>query len=90
MRFEKIMEADEVSLYTLVSAAMAAGLDLREVVVSYAGCGSHNVLVQSMEAEAHLADEETFVPTVGPAWEWNEKRKQTGDLVPGHDGEVGF
>ena len=46
-----IVERDEISLYELLGLAMREGLDLRNVVVSYAGCGSHNVLVSSLEEE---------------------------------------
>ena len=44
-----IAERDEISLYELLGLAMREGLDLRKVVVSYAGCGSHGVLVSSLE-----------------------------------------
>ena len=47
-----LKETGEISLYELLGIAMAEGLDLREVVVSYAGCGSHGVLVTSMEEAA--------------------------------------
>jgi hypothetical protein len=49
-----LAERDEISLYELLGIAMREGLDLRKVVVSYAGCGSHNVLVTSPE-EAYQA-----------------------------------
>lgn len=46
-----LTETDEISLYELLGIAMREGLDLRKVVVSYAGCGSHTVLVVSLDED---------------------------------------
>ena len=62
-----LKETAEVSLYELLSMAMAEGLDLRDVFVGYAGCGSHNVGVWAIE-EATPADGTepiTLVPAKG-------------------------
>ncbi len=63
-----LQETDEISLYALLGIAMREGLDLREVVVSYAGCGSHNVMVSALEEDTpkrQLVPVEDFDPGVG-------------------------
>ena len=57
-----LQETDEISLYALLGIAMREGLDLRDVVVSYAGCGSHNVLVSSLEEVTPADGTETLTP----------------------------
>ena len=59
-----LQETEEISLYALLGIAMREGLDLRDVVVSYAGCGSHNVLVSSLEevTPADGTEKITLVP----------------------------
>ena len=59
-----LQETGEVSLYSLLQLAMAEGLDLRDVVVSYAGCGSHSVMVSALEevTPADGTEKITLVP----------------------------
>jgi hypothetical protein len=80
MRESRVLrEQDEISLYELLSMAMDEGLDLRDVVVSYAGCGSHQILVHSIE-EVTPADGTEPITLVRPRLE---------DSL-GFDSEVGF
>ena len=55
IRPRTLAETGEISLYSLLQIAMAEGMDLRDVFVGYAGCGSHSVTVWGME-EIEKAD----------------------------------
>jgi hypothetical protein len=88
-----IEETDEISLYALLGLAMREGLDLREVVVSYAGCGSHNVLVSALERETDDAPRR-LVPVDDDLGDEDLGPLKPGELTPsgygGFDTEVGF
>ena len=72
-----LIDTDEISLYRLLQLAMAEGLDLREVSVGYAGCGSHEISVWDMSGDHVPAPE---LPDLEPT-----------ELVPAHyDSELGF
>ncbi len=73
-----LKETAEISLYELMQLAMHEGLDLRDVFVGYAGCGSHQVGVWGMDEfeKADGTEPITRVPVDG----------EVGDYDP----EVGF
>jgi hypothetical protein len=77
-----IVETGEISLYELLGLAMKEGLDLREVSIGYAGCGSHSVGVWSMEP----------VPEVdlGPLAEGELTPRKLVPEEDAYDDEVGF
>lgn len=56
-----LVETDEISLYMILGLAMQEGLDLREVIVSYSGCGSHEVVVLDMSGD-HAHDPDPVQP----------------------------
>ena len=64
IRPRTLAETGEISLYELMAMALAEGLDLRDVFVGYAGCGSHNVMVWAMDeiTPADGTEKITLVP----------------------------